>query len=186
MMWPSVLTTTPEPTPLDWKRSPWLPTSVIKWTTEGLTASATEARASWNADRSPETAGRSAATAGLCTGSMTRPRPIPAATPPARNTATKNARIQGFMRSFVLPRSGPDLHRLTLPAPEQPDLELRLPHRHEQVRSELPAVHDAFPLEREENVVLLEAGLLRDGAGLYFRHEHAFVLLEGQLVAQRS
>src|SRR5579862_752342 len=185
MMCPSALTTTPEPTPLDWNRSPWLPTSVIRWTTEGLTASATDARASWNAERSPDTAGRSAATAGPAAGSKTRPRPMPAATPPARKTATRNARSHAFMGLFVLPRRRLDRQRLLLSGAQQLDREFGLAERRQHVGPELPAVPDRPALELQEEVVLLEAGLLRKGSGLDLRHEHALVLLEGELVAQR-
>src|SRR5258707_6882675 len=177
MMCHSALTRTPEPTPLDWKRSPWLPTSVIRWTTEGLTASAMGARASWKADRPPDTGARSAATAGRSEGSMTRPNPMPAATPPARNTATRNARCQGFIDSLVLPRRRFDLDRQALAAAEQFDVELRLPQRRQHVPAELQAIHDRLPLERDEDVMLLQTGLFCDRASLHFGDKDALVLL---------
>src|SRR4051812_38756582 len=140
MMWPSALTTTPEPMPRDCHRSPWAPTCVVIWTTEGLTFSATWASASWNAERSAETGLRSAACAAVGRGSNRRPSPMPAAMPPARKTATRAERIHTFIDLLVLPGSGLDLDGFPLSGPQDLDLELRLAHRAQHFGAELEAI----------------------------------------------
>src|SRR6185436_7032698 len=86
--------------------------------------------------------------------------------------------------SLVLLRGGLDLDRFALAGAEQLQVELGLAPRGLHVGAELPAVADRLAAELHEDVVLLDARLLRDRPRLHLGDEDALVLLQGKLVAQ--